>query len=190
MRPGDTADYVKCIVDISYPVPDRLVHSVLEGLAAGLYRVDLRAQQLHTQDVRGLTHDVFAAHIDLALKTEERRDRGRGHSVLPGAGLGDDALFTHTPGKQDLTYSVIDLMRARMAEVLALQINISASCGHGQTLRKIERRRPADILAQIIAKLFFKGRVVLELLIGLFKLNDRRHERLRDIPAAEPAVVP
>jgi hypothetical protein len=40
--------------------------------------------------------------------------------VLARAGLGDDALFAHAIGQEDLSQSVVDLVRPRVCQILTL----------------------------------------------------------------------
>ena len=63
------------------------------------------------------------AHVDDALQAEQGAGRGRGHAVLAGAGLGDDAALAHAHGEQRLTEHVVDLVGAGVAEVLALEVD-------------------------------------------------------------------
>ena len=124
--------------------------SFMASLSVWLPRFDrahLGAQQLHAKDVERLALDIFLAHEDLALHAEARRHRGGGHAVLAGAGLGDDAPLAHAPRQQDLAHGVVDLMRAGVTEVLALEIDLRAAQLLGQSFGEIERRLPADILA-------------------------------------------
>ena len=46
---------------------------------------------------------------------------GGGHAVLAGAGLGDEAGLAHPLGEQRLAEHVVDLVRAGVVEVLALE---------------------------------------------------------------------
>ena len=69
-----------------------------------------------------LAPDVLLAHVDDALHVEQGRHGGGGHSVLAGAGLGDQASLAHPPGQQRLPDSVVDLVRAGVVEVLPLQV--------------------------------------------------------------------
>ena len=72
-------------------------------------------------DVGLLAAHVLGAHVDDALEAEQRA-RGRGRdAVLAGAGLGDDARLAHAPGQQRLAERVVDLVRAGVEEVLALE---------------------------------------------------------------------
>ena len=77
---------------------------------------------------------------------EARRHRRGRHPVLPGAGLGDDAPLPHAPRQQRLTEAVVDLVRAGVGQVLALQIDPRpAAEGGAQVRREVERRRPPGV---------------------------------------------
>ena len=58
-----------------------------------LHGHDRRAQLGHTEAVELLPFAVDGAHVDDALEVEHRARRRRRHSVLPSAGLGDDAAL-------------------------------------------------------------------------------------------------
>ncbi len=47
--------------------------------------------------------------------------------MLAGAGLGDDARLAHAPGEQDLAEHVVDLVRAGVIELVALEIDLRAA---------------------------------------------------------------
>ena len=116
-------------------------------------RDDLGAEQLHAEDVRLLPLDVHRAHVDDALEAEAGADRGGGDAVLAGAGLGDDALLAHAPGQQDLAEHVVDLVRAGVVQVFALEVDLGAAAMLGEALGEIERAGPADIMLQVLAHL-------------------------------------
>ena len=156
MRPRDRADDVEGVLDIGDPVAQRLVHRVLQRRRAGMHRPHLGAQQLHAEDVGLLPLDVGRAHIDDAGHVEERADRGGGDAVLAGAGLGDDAALAHAARQQDLAHRVVDLVRAGVVEVLALQIDLGAAELPRQPLGEEERARPADIMLEVIGELLGK----------------------------------
>ena len=85
--------------------------------------VDLGAEQLHAEDVQRLALDVDGAHVDLARQAEQRAGGRGGDAVLAGAGLGDDARLAHAARQQHLADAVVDLVRAGVAEVLALEVD-------------------------------------------------------------------
>ena len=58
---------------------------------------------------------------------EQRADGGRGDAVLARAGLGDDALLAHALGKQALAERVVDLVRAGVQQVFALEVDFGAA---------------------------------------------------------------
>jgi hypothetical protein len=47
--------------------------------------------------------------------------------MLPGAGLRNDALFPHASGQKHLAQAVVDLVRAGMQQVFALQPDAGAA---------------------------------------------------------------
>ena len=89
--------------------------------AAGGDGDDLGAEQPHAGDVERLPLGVVLAHVDDALEPEQRGGGGGGDAVLAGAGLGDDPGLAHPLGQQRLAEDVVDLVRAGVVEVLALE---------------------------------------------------------------------
>ena len=94
---------------------------------AGGDRLELGAEEPHAEDVRLLPLDVGRAHVDDAGKAEARRHRRRRDAVLAGAGLGDDAGLAHAAGEQDLAEAVVDLVRAGVVELVALEVDLGAA---------------------------------------------------------------
>ena len=157
MRAGDGADDVEGVGDIGDPVAQRLVHRILQGARAALDRHHLGAQQAHAEDIGLLALHVDLAHIDRAGQAEEGGDGGGGDAMLAGAGLGDDAGLAHAPGQQDLAHAIVDLMRAGVVQLVALQIDLGAAEMPGQPLGEEQRARPADIMLQVIVELLGEG---------------------------------
>ena len=121
-------------------------------------RADRRAEQLHAEDVERLALHVLGAHVDVALEPEQRAD-GRGRdAVLAGAGFGDDAPLAHPLREQRLAERVVDLVRAGVREVLALEEDARAAERLRQPLRLVERRRTPDVVAQQVARARTKAR--------------------------------
>ena len=58
--------------------------------------------------------------------------------MLAGAGLGDDARLAHALGQQDLAEAVVDLVRARVVQVLALEIDLRAAEVPGEAFGEVE----------------------------------------------------
>ena len=54
--------------------------------------------------------------------------------MLSGAGLGNDALFAHAGGQQALSESIVDLVRAGVGQVLALEVDLRATQLIGEVL--------------------------------------------------------
>ena len=54
-------------------------------------------------------------------------DRGGGHAVLARAGLRDDAGLAHAARQQDLAEHIVDLVRAGVVELVALEVDLRAA---------------------------------------------------------------
>ena len=127
MRPGHRADDVERVGDVRDPVAHRLVQRILQRLRAGCHRHHFGTEQFHAVDIDLLPLDVHRAHVDHALRARARGHRGAGHAVLAGAGLGDDARLAHAPGDQRLAHRVVDLVRAGVVQVFALEQDLRAA---------------------------------------------------------------
>ena len=123
------------------------------------------------------------------MQAEAGAGGGGGDAVLAGARLGDDALLAHAPGEQDLAHHVVDLVRAGVVELLALEIDFRAAEMLGHALGEIERARAADVMGREVLQLVVEGRIGLGLLVGLLQRQDERHQRLGDEAAAENAEM-
>jgi len=66
--------------------------------------------------------------------------------VLAGASLGDDLGLAQPLGKQQLAEGVVDLVAARVVEVLSLKPDVCASGVLSQPLSHVQARRPAHVI--------------------------------------------
>src|SRR5207247_905203 len=150
----------------------------------------LAGQQLQAEHVRVPPASVDASHVDDALKTEERA-RGRAcHAVLPGSGLRDDAPLSHPLRQERLPDRAIDLVRAGVREVLALEEHAREADLACEPRRIGERCRPAHPVMQDARELILERTVLARLEPGGLELADRRHERLGQVLPAELTVAP
>ena len=148
------------------------------------------AQQPHAVDVERLAAHVLLPHVDVALHVEQRRRRGRGHAMLSRAGLCEQTGFAHLLRQQRLAEHVVDLVRARVVEILALEIDLGAAKVSGHLFGMVEARRAPGIVLKQIRELRLECRVLLVEGIGVLKLGQRPHEPFRDILAAVNAKSP
>ena len=72
----------------------------------------LGTKHFDSENIQGLTAYVLRTHVDDTFQTKPCADGGRGNAMLAGAGLSDDARFSNAAGKQNLSYSIVDFMRA------------------------------------------------------------------------------
>ncbi|MNP42103.1 hypothetical protein D3C76_1358440 [compost metagenome] len=107
--------------------------------------------------------------------------------MLSGTGLGDNPLGSHPLSEQNLTDSVVDLMRSGMIQILTLQVNLRPSPSLGQPLRIRQRILAPHVFSQIKAKLFLITRVIFKLVKLLTQivqdfLQFRRDEAAPELP--------
>jgi hypothetical protein len=184
VRPDHAADDVVGVFHGRHPVAHRLVDGVAQRAAAAGHGDDLGAQCFHFEDVKPLPAHVFLAHVDLALEVEQRGGRGAGHAVLAGPSLGDHPRLAHAPRQQGLADGVVDLVRAGVVEVFALEEDPCAARLARQPFGEVKRRRPADVLAEVILQLLLEVAIVPRLLILLGQLPQRVHQGFRHKPTA------
>ncbi len=127
MGTDDTADDVVRVLDRCHPVSHRFVDCVAKRLRAAFDRTDLCAQKLHAKDIRFLSPNIFAAHVDGAGQTEMGARGGRGNTMLAGAGFGDHACLAHSQRQQCLTDRVVDLVRTGVVEVFSFEPDLGSS---------------------------------------------------------------
>ncbi len=176
--------------DIRHPVAHGFVDRVLERLLAGLDAAHLGAHEAHAEDVQRLALHVHRAHVDHALEAELRADRRRGHAVLAGAGLGDDALLAHPAREQGLADRVVDLVGAGVEEILALQVDLRPAAVLREPGGEVELGRPPGEFLQVVAELGLERRVVPGREVGRGQLLEGAHEGLRHIDPAVDAEMP
>ena len=112
--------------------------------------------------------------------------------MLARAGLGDDARLAHAPGEQRLAERVVDLVRARVREVLALEQHPDARrcrVGAAKPPRLVQRRWPSDVVLEQAIELVAERRVGARGDVAGRELLDRRDERLGDEASAVGAEV-
>ncbi len=191
VRTGHGADDVERALDVGDPVAHGLVERVLERLAAALHRHHGGAKQLHAKHIRRLAGDVLAAHVNDALHAVAGRHGGRGHAVLASASLGNDALLAHATSKQRLADGVVDLVRAGVIKVFALEEDARAASVLGQAPSEVDRAGAPDKVLEFVSELGLKFGVLADFGISLAQFGERAHQRLGDKhTAVGPEVAP
>ena len=189
MRAIDRAEDVMRGADVGDPVAHGFVDGFLERLLAGVDRHDFRAEHFHAIDVQRLPLAIHRAHVDDAFQAEHGGDGGGGDAVLARAGLGDDARLAHAPGEQDLADAVVDLVRAGVEQVLALEINLRAAEFAREPFGEIKRRGPAAEFLEVILELALELRVVLRAEVFVLQFLQRVHQRFRHKTSAVGAEM-
>ena len=161
VRARDRAEDVVGGLDVRDPVAHGLVDRVLQGARARRDGDHLGAEQAHAGDVERLALGVDLAHVDRAVEAEEGRRGGGGDAVLARAGLGDDARLADALREQRLAEHVVDLVRAGVVEVFALQDDAGAAGVRGEARHLGDDRRPAGVAAAELGELGLERRVEL-----------------------------
>src|SRR3954454_4669058 len=182
-RPQAGADDLVGRPDVGHPVADRCAHRLLQRAGARLHRAHLGVEQAHPLDVRRLPPHVLGTHVDDAFEAQQRAGGGSRHAVLPSARLGDDPLLAHPAGEERLSDRVVDLVSARVRQVLALQIYAPAH-SLGQPRSEIERRGASHVVAQQRVELAAEPGVVAGPGPGRRELVERGDQHLGDVATA------
>ena len=106
-----------------------------------------------------------------------------------GARLGDEALLAHALREQGLADGVVDLVRAGVVEVLALEDDRRAAEVRREALADRDRGLASDIVVEDLLELLLEGRVLLRVLVRGRELLQRSHERLGHVLAAIDAEM-
>ena len=131
--------------------------------------------------------DVLRAHVDVARQAEQRAGRRGRDAVLAGAGLGDDARLAHALREQRLAERVVDLVRAGVVEVFALEVDRAPPAARAARRGRAARagRRSRAGASPSSARKAGSARS----LPAALELVERGHQRLRHVAAAVGAVV-
>jgi hypothetical protein len=119
----------------------------------------LCTKKLHPENIECLPLHVLRAHVDDALQPETGAHGGGGDTVLASPCLGNDALLPKSLGEQGLRHSIVDLVGARVVEVLPLEVDeracaISALVVLRQALREVKGALTSNVVLENTVKFF------------------------------------
>ena len=109
--------------------------------------------------------------------------------MLTRAGFGDDAPLAHAPGEQGLTERIVDLVRAGMREVFALEEDARAARHGAQPRGFVQRRRPAHVVLEQVRQFALERHIVANGLVGALELFNGLDQRFRHVLAAKGPEV-
>ena len=98
MRPQRAAQQIISRPDVGHPVPHGLADGVLQRLGPRRDPAHFSAKKAHPQHVQLLALHVHVAHVDHALKAQQRAHCSCSHAVLPRPSFSNNALFAHSLG--------------------------------------------------------------------------------------------
>jgi hypothetical protein len=109
--------------------------------------------------------------------------------MLAGPGLGDDPPLAHAAGQQRLANGVVDLVRASMVEILALEQH-RGSDQLREARRRAEEGRATDELLQQEIVLRPEGGILAGRVVQHGEFLQRRHQRLGHVASAVDTEAP
>mmetsp|Transcript_35316 Transcript_35316/g.81481 ORF Transcript_35316/g.81481 Transcript_35316/m.81481 type:complete len:242 (+) Transcript_35316:787-1512(+) len=185
MRSHGAADDVVRRSDVGHPVPESLVHRILQGATAALHGDHGGSQLTHTEAVQLLSLRVDLAHVHNAFQVQQGTGCCRRYAVLARTSLGNDALLSQLHGEQCLSDSVVDLVGASVGKLFPLEPDLCASAEGAEALGMIDRGRPANVLPAKASKLRLKDGIHLPLCPGDFELVVSNHQGFWNEATAE-----
>ena len=189
MRAGGRAKDVVGGLHVGHPVAEGLVDRILERRRARRHGDDLGAEHLHARDVQRLSLGVLTSHVDRAVEAEESSGGRGGHAVLAGPGLRDDTRLAQLLGEQRLTEHVVDLVRARVVQVLAFEEHAHATQVGCETRCLGQQRRTSGVVHEQVAQTALERLVAPQALPGGLNLFEGPHEGLGDEASTEITEV-
>ncbi|KAI9907626.1 hypothetical protein PsorP6_004508 [Peronosclerospora sorghi] len=105
--------------------------------------------------------------------------------MLPRARLGNNARLAKPLGQHGLPQRIVNLVGARVGQVLALETNLRALRMLREPTSVVQRRRKANIVPTQLLELLPKARVLRRLHVRVNEVMMRLNERLGDKTATE-----
>src|SRR5262245_126003 len=199
MRAQRGSEQVIGVRDVGDPVAHRFVDGVLQRATTGIHTVNGRAQQVHAHDIQRLATHVLGPHVDAAFEAEQCTGCRGCDAVLASACFRHDTALAHPSGRRRLAEGVVDLVRAGVREIFALEedtnvwrvqkdppypTRLTRLTRPGEVPGLVQRRGPTDVMLQQPVELFAERLVLACGVVAGRQLFDRRDERLGHEPAA------
>ena len=121
MRSRHRADDVERVFDVGHPVAHGFVQRVFQRREPDSTGTTVAPSSFMRYTFAACRRTSSDAHVDHAFHAETRGDGRRGDAVLAGAGFRDHARLAHACREQRLADHVVDLVRAGVIQVFALE---------------------------------------------------------------------
>ena len=189
MRTSRRTEDVVGRLDVGHPVTERLVNRILERRRTCGHSDNLGAKHLHARDIQGLTLGVLTPHVDRAVEAKESGGGRGGDTVLPRAGLRNNARLAQLLGEQRLTEHVVDLVRARVVQVLTLEEHAHAAQVGCKTRGLGQQGGASGIVQEQVAQAALEHFIAPQALPRCLNLFEGAHEGLGDEASTEITEV-
>ena len=163
-REGMRADNRSDAVDLCHRIFQIRFESFIDGILERSRTCfdgnDLRTEYFHPRYIRSFLHDVDLPHVDVAFKAHERCCGCKGNAVLACTGFRNDFFLAHSPGKQNLAETVVDLVGACVIQVFSLEIYLCPSHGFCEVLCKCHGRRASCVMCVQLCQFLYERRIL------------------------------
>ena len=173
---GRSHDVVS-ILDTCNPSTEGCIYCVLKHARAIGNTENFGTKQLHTENVKRLTFNIFLTHIDSTVHIEKSSGCRCCDTVLTCTCFGNDFLLAHAFSKQDLTKGIVNLVGTCVVKILTFKVNLRPTNMVGQTFGVVKRRLTAHIVFEEIIQFRLETWIFLGFTIGLVQFNNGRHQR-------------
>ena len=134
---GRVGSQGRALVGILRSLPNPALSSLIASLSVLLPTSTPPSARQGMRNTFSLSSHVFGTHVNHAFKTETGAHGSGCDSMLSGPGLGNDALLSHSLGKQGLSQGIVDLVGAGVKQVFPLEVNLCAAQTITESLRVI-----------------------------------------------------
>ena len=113
-----------------------------------------------------LLGDVDLAHVDFTLDAHQRAGRRQRHAVLARTRFGQHLGLAHVFGQQRFAQAVVDLVRAGVVQVFALEMDVRAALALRKAPGIEDRTGPTDVMGVELRQLVLERCRLAHFLVG------------------------
>ena len=165
------------ILNTSYPSTEGCIYSVLKHARTIGNTENFGTKQLHTENIKRLTFNIFLTHIDCTVHVEKGCGCRCCNTVLTCTCFGNDFLLAHAFSKQDLTKGIVNLVGTCVVKILTFKVNLRPTNMVGQTFGVVKRRFTAHIVFKEVIQFRLETWIFLGFTIGFVQFNNGCHQR-------------
>ncbi|MPM86936.1 hypothetical protein SDC9_134029 [bioreactor metagenome] len=181
MRSHDRSQHIVGVLHLPCPFAHGFVHGILERPGTRHHRMNRCTKKTHPVDIQSLPLTIDTPHEHFALQAQQGGNGGGSHTMLSGSCFSNDAFLAHIFRQQALSEHIVDLMRACMVQILALEVDV----GTAQVTAHIrcigQQAWPPGIVGIQLGQFCLEAGIVLPPAVGLLQFQYCRHQSFGDV---------